>query len=146
MLTKDFKEFITLLNENKVEYLVVGGYAVTYHGYPRYTGDLDIWFNPTTENVENILNVLDEFGFSSLQIHQEDLLKPGYIIQLGYPPIRIDLLNEIDGCDFPSCYSRREKVTSSEPIVNYISLPDLINNKKASGRYRDLDDLQNLQH
>ena len=146
MLTKDFKEFIKLLNENNVEYLVVGGYAVAYHGYPRYTGDLDIWFNPTTENVEKILNVLVEFGFSSLQIHKEDLLKPGNIIQLGFPPVRIDLLNEIDGVDFFSCYSRRITVTSDEPVVNYICLPDLINNKKASGRHRDLDDLENLQH
>ncbi len=145
MLTKDFREFIGLLDKNKVEYLVVGGYAVAYHGYPRYTGDLDIWFNPVKGNVEKILIALDEFGFGSLQIRQEDLIKSGNIIQLGYPPVRIDLINEIDGVDFPSGYSRREISSTENLIINYICLQDLIANKKASGRHRDLDDLENLQ-
>jgi hypothetical protein len=145
MWTKDFSEFIGLLNENKVEYLVVGGYAVSFHGYPRYTGDLDIWFNPEPENVKKLLNVLDAFGFSSLRIQKEDLIKPGNIIQLGYPPIRIDLLNDIDGVDFSSGFSRREISTSGDLWVNFISLQDLLVNKKATGRHRDLDDLQNLQ-
>ena len=145
MLTKDFSEFLGLLNKNKVEYLVIGGYAVAYHGYPRYTGDLDIWFNPEEDNVNKILVSLSEFGFESLNIHQNDLLKPGNIIQLGYPPIRIDLLNNPDGISFSDCFPRRvEQILENGLTINYISLSDLITNKKASGRYRDLDDLENL--
>jgi hypothetical protein len=146
MWTKDFSEFIRLLNKNKVKYLVVGGYAVAYHGYPRFTGDLDIWYNATPENVNNLLLVLNEFGFASLNIRKEDLMKAGNIIQLGYPPVRIDLLNEIDGVDFISCFDKHDISTSEDLPVHYISLPDLIINKQRSGRYRDLDDLQNLQH
>jgi hypothetical protein len=145
MLTKDFREFLELLNNNKVEYLVVGGYAVAYHGYPRYTGDLDIWFNPTDKNVEKLLLVLTQFGFGSLNILKADLLKPGNIIQLGYPPLRIDLLNDPDGIEFSACFSRREELISDEGVtIFYIGFSDLITNKKASGRFRDMDDLQNL--
>jgi hypothetical protein len=145
MWTKDFKEFVTLLNEKEVEYLVVGGYAVAFYGYPRYTGDLDVWFNTHKENVVKILQVLDGFGFSSLSIKTEDLLKPGNVIQLGYPPVRIDLINDLDGVLFDPCYKNRIISDSDEISVSYISLGDLIINKKACGRYRDLDDLQNLQ-
>jgi len=145
MLTKDFREFIELLNKNRVEYLVIGGYAVAYHGYPRYTGDLDIWFNPTVGNAEKLLQALSDFGFASLNIQQVDLLKSGSIIQLGYPPIRIDLINNADGIEFPGSYSRREEMMLDDGLaVYYIGLSDLIVNKKATGRYRDLDDIQNL--
>jgi hypothetical protein len=145
MITKDFSEFLGLLNENRVEYLVVGGYAVAFHGYPRYTGDLDIWFNPTDVNVEKLLRVLSIFGFGSLNIRKSDLLTLGNIIQLGYPPIRIDLLNDPDGVEFSGCYSRKEEMITDEGLlIVYIGLPDLIENKKASGRFRDLDDIQNL--
>lgn len=92
MFSQDFKEFIELLAKNKVEYLIVGGYAVGIHGYPRYTGDLDVWVNPTEQNSTLVLNAVDEFGFSSFKLTQNDFSKPGNVIQLGYPPLRIDLI------------------------------------------------------
>lgn len=92
MFSQDFKEFIELLAKNKVEYLIVGGYAVGIHGYPRYTGDLDVWVNPTEQNSALVLKAVDEFGFPSFKLTQNDFSKPGNVIQLGYPPLRIDLI------------------------------------------------------
>jgi hypothetical protein len=96
MLSQDFREFVQLLAEKNAEYLIVGGYAVGIHGHPRYTGDLDIWLNPTIENADIILKCVNEFGFSSFNLQVEDFTKPGNVIQLGYPPLRIDLLTEIE--------------------------------------------------
>lgn len=95
MFSQDFREFIELLIKHNAEYLIVGGYAVGVHGHPRYTGDLDIWLNPSPENAELILKSVIEFGFSSYGLSQADFTKPGNVIQLGYPPLRIDLLTEI---------------------------------------------------
>ncbi|HEY9122701.1 MAG TPA: nucleotidyltransferase, partial [Bacteroidales bacterium] len=139
-----FKEFIQLLNEKKVEYLVVGGYAVTIHGYPRYTGDLDIWINKTQENSILIIEVLKDFGFSSLNLTSDDFLKDGNVVQLGYPPLRIDILNDIDGVKFSECYTRKEYFNIDNIKIPFISTSDLILNKKASGRHKDIDDLENL--
>ena len=107
MLTQDFKEFVELLIKNKVEYLIVGGYAVGIHGHPRYTGDLDIWLNQTPENAKLILKCLNDFGFSSFGLKEEDFTKPGNVIQLGYPPLCIDLLTEIDGVTFSESYKTK---------------------------------------
>lgn len=145
MLTEDFKEFVRLLQKHNAEYLIVGGYAVGYHGYPRYTGDLDIWLNPSTENAQKLIKVVQEFGFSSLQLSMQDFTKEGNVIQLGYPPLRIDLLNQIDGVNFEACYKNKLQVDIDEIIVNFISYKDLLENKKATGRHRDLDDLEHLQ-
>ncbi len=95
MLSKDFKEFIESLNANRVRYLVVGGYAVALHGYPRYTKDLDVWIEPTAQNAQNVLNALTEFGFGSLDINTGDFLEDNTIIQLGHPPNRIDLMTTL---------------------------------------------------
>ncbi|MEO6188973.1 MAG: hypothetical protein ABIO44_00010 [Saprospiraceae bacterium] len=145
MFSQDFKEFIELLIKNKAEYLIVGGYAVGIHGHPRYTGDLDIWLNPTPHNAERILNSVNEFGFSSYQISLEDFTKPGNVIQLGYPPLRIDLLTEIDGVTFEECFANRKEVLVEDLMVNFIGYSDLLKNKKESGRPRDLDDIENLK-
>jgi predicted nucleotidyltransferase len=145
MLTKDFKDFVELLIKHQVEYLIIGGYAVGIHGYPRYTGDLDVWLNPTNKNSENILNAVKEFGFSSNNLTVDDFTKKGNIIQLGYPPIRIDLLTEIDGVQFKECYKNREKIKIQGINIDFISYNDLIKNKTASGRHRDLDDLENMK-
>jgi len=145
MFSPDFKEFVQLLINNKVEYLVVGGYAVGIHGHPRYTGDLDIWLNPTEENANKILTSLNEFGFSSFGLSHSDFCKEGTIIQLGYPPLRIDLLTSIDGVTFEECYKNRKEVEIEDIIVYFIGYNDLIKNKKESGRLRDLDDINNLQ-
>ncbi|HEU5053646.1 MAG TPA: nucleotidyltransferase [Hanamia sp.] len=145
MLSRDFKEFVELLIKNKAEYLVVGGYAVAIHGYPRYTGDLDIWLNPTPENAKSILRAVNEFGFSSFNLTESDFTKPGNVIQLGYPPLRIDLLTEVDGVTFEECFINRKEVQMDNLVVNFIGYEDLIKNKKESGRLRDIDDIENLK-
>jgi predicted nucleotidyltransferase len=144
MFSQDFREFIELLIKNKAEYLIVGGYAVGIHGHPRYTGDLDIWLNPTPQNAELILKSVNEFGFSSFNLTQADFTKPGNVIQLGYPPLRIDLLTEIDGVTFEECFKNKKEVEIDDLIVNFIGYTDLLRNKKETGRPRDIDDIDNL--
>ena len=145
MFSQDFREFIELLIKHNAEYLIVGGYAVGVHGHPRYTGDLDIWLNPSPQNAELILKSVNEFGFSSYGLTQADFTKPGNVIQLGYPPLRIDLLTEIDGVTFEDCYENRKEVTIENLQVNFIGYNDLLKNKKESGRPRDIDDIDNLK-
>ena len=145
MFSRDFKEFVELLIKNNVEYLIVGGYAVSIHGYPRYTGDLDIWLNPTPENAKKILTAVNEFGFSSFKLSESDFTKKENIIQLGYPPLRIDLLTEIDGVTFNDCFVNRKEVTIEGLKFFFIGYNDLLKNKKKSGRYNDLNDLENLE-
>ena len=144
MLNQDFKEFIQFLNDNHVRYLVVGGYAVAVHGHPRYTKDIDIWIEMTTENATNLLQALEQFGFGSLGLQNQDFLTPDRIIQLGYPPNRIDLLTNIDGVNFADCYLSRLEIFVDNTVVNFIDLDNLRKNKKASGRLQDLADLENL--
>ena len=113
MFSPDFREFVELLNKNDVLYMIVGGYAVGFHGHPRYTGDLDIWLLPTQENAIKIIKAIESFGFGSLGISEKDLSSEGLIIQLGYPPLRIDLLTSIDGVRFEECYQieRQQRLT-----------------------------------
>ena len=144
MLNQDFKEFIQFLNDNSVRYLVVGGYAVAIHGHPRYTKDIDIWIEMSPENADNLLKALAQFGFSSLELKAQDFLTPNQIIQLGYPPNRIDLLTNIDGVSFADCYPDRLEFTVDGIVVNFIDLINLRKNKEASGRFQDLADLENL--
>jgi hypothetical protein len=144
VLNKDFREFIALLNKNKVKYLIVGGYAVAFHGHPRYTKDIDIWLWIDKSNAENIINALHEFGFNLPGLTQEDFLKKGNVIQLGYPPNRIDLLTEVSGLDFTTVYPDKIEVVIDKVTLNFIDIENLKTNKKASGRYQDLADLENL--
>jgi hypothetical protein len=144
MLNKDFKEFVELLNSTSVEYLLVGGYALAAHGHPRYTGDIDIWINPTTLNVRRLLQVLHAFGFGSLGLTESDFMQPEAVIQLGYPPARIDLLTAIDGVQFEDCYPRRISMQAGGVELPVISLEDFRANKLASGRVKDLADLESL--
>lgn len=144
MFSQDFKEFVALLIKHKAEYLIVGGYAVGVHGHPRYTGDLDIWLNPTQENADRILACVNEFGFNSFGLKQDDFTRTGNIVQLGYPPLRIDLMTQIDGVTFNECYQNKIQVDIEGLLVNFIGYNDLIKNKKESGRLRDLDDIENL--
>ena len=145
MLSLDFKEFIQSLNGNGVRYLVVGGYAVALHGYPRYTKDIDIWVELYPLNADKIIRALDQFGFVSLGLKAEDFLETDTIIQLGYPPNRIDLLTTLTGVDFETCYSARVELDMEGLTVNFIDLENLKKNKKASGRAQDLADLENLE-
>jgi hypothetical protein len=144
MLSQDFKEFIELLNKHEVRYLVIGGYAVAVHGHPRYTKDLDIWVELESANAERLIDALTEFGFGSIGLTQADFLTPGQVIQLGYPPNRIDLLTTPDGVNFETCYSAKIEVEIGTIIVDFIDLENLKLNKKASGRLQDLADLERL--
>ena len=144
-LNPDFKEFIQLLNAHSVRYLVVGGYAVAFHGYPRNTKDIDIWLWLDALNVNRLLQALADFGFGSLSLRAADFLQPDQIIQLGYPPARIDLLTTVPGVDFETCYRTRLEVQVGEVTVSLIDLDNLKRNKRASGRPQDLADLANLE-
>ncbi len=144
MLTSDFKEFAELLNSNQVEYLVVGGYALAAYGHPRYTGDLDFWIGTDLQNAERLLKALAQFGFGGLGLRLEDFTSPNQVIQLGYPPGRIDLLTSIDGVDFAACYQRRMVVPISGVGLSFIAMQDFRANKKAVGRLQDLADLETL--
>jgi hypothetical protein len=144
MLNQDFKEFIQLLNNNQVKYLVIGGYAVAVHGHPRYTKDIDIWVEMSSENAQKLMTALTEFGFASLGLTAEDFQTPDQIIQLGYPPNRIDLITTPDGIDFATCYQTKTEVKINDLTVNFIDLENLKKNKQASGRLQDLADLENL--
>ena len=144
MLSKDFKEFAGLLNSNSVEYLIVGGYALAAYGRPRYTGDLDFWIGTEPENAVRVLRALDQFGFGSLGITLGDLTTPEQVIQLGFPPRRIDLLTSIDGVEFAPGFQKRMEVTMDGLILHFIALDDFKTNKRASGRLQDRADLQSL--
>jgi predicted nucleotidyltransferase len=145
MLSQDFKEFVKLLIDYKVEYLIVGGYAVSIHGHPRYTGDLDIWINPTLENANSLVKCVNDFGFGSFKLTSRDFIKEGNVIQFGYPPLRIDILTSIDGVNFGDCILNKKDVEIDGMLVHFIGLTDLLKNKKESGRPRDLDDIDNLK-
>ena len=144
LLPSDFNEFLKLLNKNEVRYLLVGGHAVGYHGHVRGTADMDIWVDATGENPDRILAALSEFGFSGPQVTADMFREPGCIIRMGVPPIRIELLTSVSGVDFVECYNARELVEWNDVIVSVISLPMLKLNKRASGRLKDLDDLDHL--
>jgi predicted nucleotidyltransferase len=144
VLNQDFKEFIKSLNDNGVRYLVVGGYAVALHGYPRYTKDMDVWVEMTVENASKIVKALDQFGFGSLDLNESDFTVPDQIIQLGYPPRRIDILTTLPGVEFSECFSSQVTVDIEDISVNFIDLENLKKNKKATGRHQDLADLENL--
>jgi hypothetical protein len=144
ILPQDFKEFLQLLKCHQVEYLLVGGYAVGYYGYPRATADMDIWINRTQENAEKMVKVLEEFGFNIPGLSSELFLKEHQIIRMGVPPIKIEILTTISGVNFEECFIERSLPIIDEVEVSLISLNKLKKNKKASGRLKDLNDLENL--
>jgi hypothetical protein len=135
---------LKLLKEHNVQYLLIGGYAVGYHGYPRATADMDIWIAIHPENAAKIVSVLHEFGFDVPELSAALFLKEKQIIRMGVPPVKLKITTTISGVEFDECY--RERVTDilDDIEVNIISLKHLKINKKASGRYKDLNDLENL--
>ena len=145
MLDQDFKEFIESLNDNTVRYLVVGGYAVAFHGHPRYTKDIDIWVELEPVNAQKIISALKQFGFESLDLKAEDFLVADQIIQLGYPPNRIDLITTLVAVDFEECFAVREEAMIDGTAVNFIDIENLKKNKTASGRPQDIADVANLE-
>lgn len=144
-LSPDFKDFIQALNDEKVRYLVVGGYAVAIHGYPRFTKDIDIWIDRSPENAQRIVEALGQFGFASLGLKAEDFLGEYQFIQLGYPPNRIDIITSLEGVEFSTAYENRLHLSIKEIEVDFLGLDDLRSTKRASGRPQDLIDLDNLQ-
>jgi len=145
-LEKDFEDFVRLLNKFNVAYMVVGGYALALHGKPRHTGDLDIWIEVSQDNAVKLVMVLKEFGMESLGLEKSDFLKPGYISQIGYPPLRIDILNSIDGISFSDASIGMQKIyLEDDLVVNYIGLDDFLVNKQASGRKQDLADIREIK-
>ncbi|RLC90614.1 MAG: hypothetical protein DRI37_00905 [Chloroflexi bacterium] len=145
MLNQDFKEFIESLNANHVRYLVIGGYAVALHGHPRYTKDIDVWIELSPENAAKMVQALEQFGFESLQLQADDFLTPDQVIQLGYPPNRIDIITTPPGVEFESCYASRMEVEIAGVLVKFIDLENLKKSKRAAGRLQDLADIENLQ-
>lgn len=139
---KDFEEFFELLNKHKVRYVVVGGYAVIFHGYPRFTGDIDIFYDAEKKNIESLLNTLKEFGFNLPELNAEALSKKGQVVQLGQPPNRIDLLNSITSGEFSAVWQNRMPGTYGKEAVFYIQLEDLKKNKSGVGRPKDRQDLE----
>lgn len=143
-LSQDFKEFVQLLNAHKVEYLIVGGYAVAFHGFPRTTGDIDFWVKPFQENAERLMKALIDFGFGSVDLCKDDFLKKDNVIQLGFPPNRIDIMTSISGVEFDECWNAKEEIDFEGEKINFISLHYLKINKEKTGRDKDKIDLKNL--
>ncbi|MDO9348233.1 MAG: hypothetical protein Q7T47_03025, partial [Anaerolineales bacterium] len=133
-LPPDFKDFLQLLNSHQVEYLLIGDYAVGYHGYPRATGDMDIWIAIHPQNAEKVVTVLREFGFDLPELSVELFLKENQIIRMGVPPVKIDITTTISGVQFDECYAKRIVDILDDVQVNLINLNHLKANKKASGR------------
>ena len=145
VFSPDFREFVELLIQHNVKYMITGGYAVGVYGHPRYTGDLDFWIEASIENGEKLVNVFHAFGLASFGLKAIDFTKPNQIVQIGYPPYRIDLITSIDGVNFEDAYPNKNVIEVDGIQVIFIGLDDLKANKKASGRGKDLEDLKNLE-
>lgn len=142
---KDFEDFVKLLNKNKVKYLIVGSYATAYHSEPRNTGDIDFFIQNTIINSRKIIKTIKDFGFEGLELKISDFQKPDTIIQLGYPPNRIDIITSITGVKFNNAYKTKIKSSFGKEETYFISLNNLLKNKKETGRKKDLADIEVLE-
>lgn len=143
-IQKDFKEFFALLNAHKVEFVIVGGYALAYHGAPRYTGDIDILVRTGKSNAGKVLKALSEFGFSGLDLSADDFSSPDRVVQLGLPPIRIDILTSLTGVTWQDATAETLDLDYDGIPVRVIGRNALIANKVATGRTQDLADVEAL--
>jgi phage replication-related protein YjqB (UPF0714/DUF867 family) len=143
-LPADFRDFLQLLNSERVEYLLVGGYAVALHGHVRTTADMDIWIAATSENAARSIEALAKFGFSRDALKGLELDKPRQVVRMGVPPMQIDVITSVTGCDFAACFARRMTMTQDGVQISLIELGDLLANKQASGRLKDLADVAAL--
>ncbi|MEM6885544.1 MAG: nucleotidyltransferase [Verrucomicrobiota bacterium] len=143
-LPPDFRDFLNLLNEHQVEYLLVGGHAVALHGYPRFTSDMDIWIAVSEQNATRLVGAIREFGFENSNLSEKLFLNPDRMTRMGREPMRIEILNSISGVEFPTAFSQRVVYQIENVEVPVISLKDLRANKNASGRLKDQLDLENL--
>jgi hypothetical protein len=143
-LCRDFRELLASFNARRVEYLIVGGYALAHHGAPRFTGDLDLYVHPTPENAERIFSALGDFGFGQAGLRVEDFQSPGQIIQLGHPPIRIDIITSLDGVAWEEAWASRDAAELQGLKAHFIGRREFIANKKACGRAKDIADVEAL--
>lgn len=144
-LSRDFRELLECFARHEVRFLIVGGWALAAHGHPRMTKDLDIWVSADSANADAVIEALEDFGFGDLDLTAEDFLESDMVVQLGYPPNRVDLLTSPDGVDFESCWADRLDVTMDGLDVPFIGLEGLKQNKRSSGRPQDLVDIQILE-
>ena len=145
-LNEDFIEFIQLLEKNNVQYMIVGGYAVAFYGFPRYTGDIDFFVNCNQANAEKLQSVLNQFGFSELEISIDDFLKKDYVVEIGREPRKIQVLTGVSGVTFDQCFPNIVEHKESNLALKFIGKSDLIKNKQATGRPKDLIDIQELSN
>lgn len=144
-LPNEWKELVELLNLNEVKYIIVGGVAVTYHGYPRFTGDIDFWIAVSKDNADKVIKCLNEFGFGSLGLSSADFLDDDMVLQLGRQPLRIDFLTSLTGLLFDECYPKAI-ITEYEGVkLTILDKDSLLINKAALGRPRDLGDVDELK-
>jgi len=143
-LPPDFSEFLKLLNAHSVSYLIIGGYAVGFHGHPRATADIDIWIPRDAETAQHAVSAIRDFGFDTPELTPELFLRPDQVIRLGVPPVRIEILTSIAGVEFEECASRAVDAVLGGVPVRIIALADLKRNKRAAGRHQDLADLEHL--
>lgn len=144
-LNQHFLEFIGLLEEEKVDYLVIRGYAVGVHGFPRYTGDIDFFIAVSDVNSLKVMRVFEKFGFRDIGIVREDFLKRDHVVEIGREPRKIQVLTGIDGVEFEDCFTRKVEAMIGGRMVKFIGKDDLIRNKAAFGRAKDLIDLEELK-
>lgn len=145
MLNPDYREMLSLFNEEKVEYMVVGAYALAYHGLPRATGDIDLWIRRSDENAERVWRALLRFGVPLFDLTKDDLKKPGTVFQIGVAPRRIDILTSIDGVDFEEAEAERQQVDIEGITIPVIGRKHLLDNKRATGRPQDQADVARLE-
>lgn len=141
----DFRDMLRCLNARGVEYLVVGSFALAFHGRPRSTGDMDIFVRPSPENAARIMDALRDFGFALPDISGDDFSRPDQIVQLGYPPVRIDLITSLTGVDWDAAWNGRTAGELAGEPVNFIGLREFIANKRSTGRAKDLGDIDGLE-
>lgn len=143
-LHNDFKELLELFNAHSVEFLIVGGYALAFHGAPRYTGDIDRFVRPTHENAERILAALREFGFASMDLSPEDFAAPKKAVQLGVPPVRVDIITPVSGVSWEKADAGKVPGRYADTSVFFIGREDFLDNKRATGRVKDAADIEAL--
>jgi hypothetical protein len=144
-LPRDFKELLESLNANNVRYLLIGGYAVGIYGYSRSTNDIDIFVSDDRENVVSLLKALEDFGLADPSLSEDTLNEERSMIEMGIEPMKVQILNFADGLDFDDCYSRKNSVAIEDILVDTVSKADLVKNKTATGRHKDLADVERLE-
>ena len=144
LMNPDFVDLLRAFADAEVRFLVVGAYALAHHGHPRATGDLDVWVEPSPSNAPRVLRALAAFGAPMNEITEEDFVQPGVVFQIGVPPGRIDVLTELSGITFAEAWPEREPGRFGDLTVDFLGRQAFIRNKRATGRLKDLGDIEDL--